>query len=85
MTLPLYRLHVELRNVEPPVWRVVEVPGHLSLAELHDAALLGLADLDPRRGDTLRYVYDFDDRWDHTVRVKEVLTPSSRTWPTPPY
>lgn len=111
MTLPRHRLHVELRNVEPPVRRVVEVPGHLSQADLHlvlqaamgwedrhawrfefeddvfgrpelldlpgrdvhDAALLGLADLDSRRRDTLRYVYDFGDRWDHTVRVEEVL------------
>lgn len=121
MTLPRYRLHVELRNVEPPVRRVVEVPGHLSLADLHlvlqaamgwedlhpwrfefvdavfgqpelldlpardvhDTALWGLADLDPRRGDTLRYVYDFGDRWDHTVRVEQVL-PSGGEAPEAP-
>lgn len=34
MSLPSYRLHVTLRNVEPPVRRLIRVPGDLSLAEL---------------------------------------------------
>jgi len=110
MTLRHYRLRVELRGVEPPVWRVLRVPGRLSLADLHlvlqaamgwedrhlwrfeigevvfgrpehldlggrevrDAAHWGLADLDLPQGETLRYVYDFGDRWDHAVRVEEV-------------
>ena len=31
----IYRLKVTLRDVQPPVWRRIEVPGNVTLAELH--------------------------------------------------
>lgn len=110
MSLPDYHLRVELEGVEPPVWRLLRVPGSLSFSELHvvlqavmgwedrhlyrfeiaeevfvdpewmdddpwdalDARHQGLADFDPHRGDELRYVYDFGDRWSHRIRVEDV-------------
>lgn len=110
MSLPDYRLRVELEGVEPPVWRILRVPGGLSFSELHvvlqavmgwedrhlyrfeigdevfvdpelmdddpwdalDARHQGLADFDPHRGDELRYVYDFGDRWSHRILVTDV-------------
>jgi len=32
----IYRLKVTLRDIRPPVWRRIEVPGELTLAALHD-------------------------------------------------
>ncbi len=31
----MYRLHIELLDVEPTVWRCVQVPETISLAKLH--------------------------------------------------
>src|SRR5690606_13045460 len=39
--LPAYRMRVTLRDVRPKVWRLLDVPGDLSLEELH--AVLQLA------------------------------------------
>lgn len=35
MPPPIYRIKVTLENVEPPVWRRIEVPGDVTLARLH--------------------------------------------------
>lgn len=35
MTTPIYRIKVTLENIEPPVWRRIEVPGDVTLARLH--------------------------------------------------
>jgi len=34
-TTQIYQLNIRLRDVRPPVWRRVQVPGELTLAELH--------------------------------------------------
>ena len=31
----LYELKVELRDIDPPVWRMLQVPGRISLHDLH--------------------------------------------------
>lgn len=33
----VYRVRVTLEGTDPPVWRLLEVPGRFSLAQLHDA------------------------------------------------
>jgi hypothetical protein len=42
--------------------------GHRSAASKH------LAEVAPRRGDRLRYTYDFGDNWEHDLVVEEVLS-----------
>ncbi|MCX5741360.1 MAG: plasmid pRiA4b ORF-3 family protein [Proteobacteria bacterium] len=32
-----YELHVQLRDIEPPIWRTIEVPGDASLEDVHFA------------------------------------------------
>src|SRR5579859_4084930 len=34
-TSPLYTLHVQLQEIEPPIWRRINVPGQISLFQLH--------------------------------------------------
>jgi len=45
------RLTVTLRSVDPPVWRRVDVPGSLTLADLHDVlqVAMGWEDCHPHR------------------------------------
>ncbi|MGY4494074.1 plasmid pRiA4b ORF-3 family protein [Pseudomonas sp. TE3610] len=44
---PLLRLHIELADIEPPIWRDVVVPASITLAQLHEVlqAALGWHDL----------------------------------------
>jgi hypothetical protein len=35
MTAQIYRIKITLENVKPPVWRRIEVPGDVTLAQLH--------------------------------------------------
>jgi hypothetical protein len=37
---PVFRLRVTLLEIEPPIWRRIEVPGHLTLLDLHDVLQL---------------------------------------------
>lgn len=32
---PIYQVKVALRNVAPPIWRRIEVPGDIKLGKLH--------------------------------------------------
>jgi len=37
-----YELHVPLRDVEPPIWRTLEVPGSATLEDVHYAIQLAM-------------------------------------------
>jgi hypothetical protein len=39
---PVYTLRVELLEIEPPIWRRIEVPASSTLAELHDVIQLAM-------------------------------------------
>ncbi|MBN1612671.1 MAG: plasmid pRiA4b ORF-3 family protein [Polyangiaceae bacterium] len=37
MTHSVYELHVRLRDIEPPIWRTLEIPGSATLEDVHYA------------------------------------------------
>ena len=39
-----------------------------------DERLLSVADVLPRAGMKMRYIYDFGDHWEHVIRVAEIMT-----------
>jgi pRiA4b ORF-3-like protein len=115
LTALQYQLRIELKHVEPLVWRRVLVPENVTLAKLHiilQGAMgwhgghlheyeigrlhYGIPDdnwpstepvIDERRvrlntlveAGTRRftYLYDFGDGWEHSVRVEDLVPPSS--------
>jgi len=42
MTHSAYELHVQLRHLEPPIWRTLEVPGSATLEDVHYAIQLAM-------------------------------------------
>lgn len=42
MTHSAYELHVQLRDIEPPIWRTLEVPGSATLEDVHYAIQLAM-------------------------------------------
>lgn len=114
LTASQYQLRIELKHVEPLVWRRVLVPENVTLAKLHiilqgamgwhgghlheyEIARLryGMPPdddwpgsepvLDERRFRLNRfvetglrhfkYIYDFGDRWEHIVKVEDLVMP----------
>jgi hypothetical protein len=105
---------VSLREIEPEIWRRVQVPGSFSLDRLHevlqfafgwldyhlyafrvgerrfeapdpeaegeDSTGVSLRDLGLKKGDRLRYVYDFGDHWVHDLVVEKVVRSGAREW-----
>ena len=110
----VYELDITLEDIEPAIWRRIQVPAEITLAELHhviqiamgwtDAHLhqylvggevIGIPDADAAAeatggtpltdettvrlvdvalaNTTLRYEYDFGDRWQHRIVVSRVL------------
>jgi Plasmid pRiA4b ORF-3-like protein len=45
----IFQLKVQLREVRPPVWRRVLVPGEMSLAELHEVLQVAMGWTDSHR------------------------------------
>ena len=78
------RLHVTLNDVKPPVRRRVEVPLAILLVGWGlpdpdfgdgplDAKKARLIDvLEDAGTKTLKYLYDFGDGWEHTVKVERI-------------
>lgn len=58
-------LRIQLDDVEPAVMRRIEVPLAIRLDRLN----LVLEDVGAR---SLKYLYDFGDGWEHTVRIERV-------------
>ena len=62
----IYQIKIELRGMRPPVWRRVQVPGEMSLAELHEVvqAVMGWTDTHLHEFDVdgVRYGVP-DDQW----------------------
>lgn len=53
MTHKLYELDVRLKEIEPPIWRTIEVPGAASLEDVHFALQVAM-------GWTNSHVHQFD-------------------------
>src|SRR6266540_1046301 len=78
------RLKITLDDVKPAVLRRIEVPFDIRLDRLHLAiqAAMGWTNshlYEIRAGDvgtkTLRYLYDFGDGWEHTIKIERLLDP----------
>ncbi|MFP3714916.1 IS1096 element passenger TnpR family protein [Puerhibacterium sp. TATVAM-FAB25] len=65
-TAARYRLHVQLDEIAPPVWRRLEVPADLPLRDLHRALQLAMGWSGTRR-------HVFEGRPESGVRLDEVL------------
>lgn len=70
-----YRIRVDLDHARPPIWRRPD----LSL-DVEEGEAIGIAAADVRLdetlqdpGDVLRYVYDYGDAWELTLRLEKVL------------
>ncbi|MFO7945053.1 MAG: plasmid pRiA4b ORF-3 family protein [Anaerolineales bacterium] len=112
----IYQLKITLEEIQPPIWRRIQVPGDVSLLRLHfiiqtamgwththlhefqigdayhgtlheddgstrplkDEKDYTLEEVVPTRGREISYLYDFEDGWDHTIMVEEIL-PASKT------
>ena len=109
--MEIYRVHVSLREIQPLIWRRIELSSATTLKQLHrilqiamgwedyhlheyivnggrygtpDPACDGpgeviresgvrLANLLPREGAEILYIYDFGDYWQHDVRLETVF------------
>src|SRR6266508_1904934 len=80
----IVRLKIALDDVKPAVLRRIEVPLAIRLDRLHLAiqAAMGWTNshlYEIRAGDvgtkTMRYLYDFGDGWEHTIRVERLIDP----------
>jgi Plasmid pRiA4b ORF-3-like protein len=109
--MSVYQLHVSLLEIQPPIWRTLELSSHTTLRQFHrilqiamgweeyhlhafeagkhryglpadsldpDAPTLPearftLADVLPRKGARLLYLYDFGDGWEHEVKLERIL------------
>jgi hypothetical protein len=79
---PVIRLHIELEEIEPPIWRRIEVPSDITLRRLHDILQLVMGWTDSHlhcfeiRG--VRYgfgdnEYDENELEDDRVLVRDVV------------
>jgi hypothetical protein len=111
----IFELEIVLNDVEPRVWRVIQVPNSVPLRKLHkviqtamgwenchrynyersgivfgqpdpdylddtiDDRKIALCCLLKQEGDTMIYVYDFGDDWQHQVTLRRVLPEDAET------
>lgn len=106
----IYQLRITLNEIQPPIWRRIQVPASIKLCCLHSAIQVAmgwtdshlhqwekdgknwgvpewdefdeldlidesqrqLADVLNRQGDSVLYVYDFGDNWQHAVLLEEI-------------
>ena len=80
-------LRVSLNDVEPEVWRVIEVAGFGTLGMLHGALVgamgwddshlhsfmveITVAESLPEVGSSIMWLYDWGDGWEHTITVED--------------
>src|SRR5580693_1788382 len=107
----IYQLKITLLEIDPPIWRRIQVPSTIQLCCLHDAiqAVMGwtdshlhqfekdgkywgvpdydefneldlidesktqLAKVLKAEGDSMIYVYDFGDNWQHEVLLEKII------------
>jgi Plasmid pRiA4b ORF-3-like protein len=72
-------------NIQPTIWRRVELSSHTTLKQFHrilqidqPGDVIGenkvlLSGILPRRGAQIRYTYDFGDNWQHAVNLEKIV------------
>jgi hypothetical protein len=81
--VPLLQLRITLEDVEPGIWRLLEIGGDRTLSELHDALQIAVGwtdshlhlfeHLDGRRWSDPTVDDETDEEDERTVRLDEVL------------
>ena len=83
-------LRIELKDSDPPIWRVVEVPTSITLKVLHDIVQVSMGWLDYHLWECViagqTYGLPMDEDWDialrkvaSRVRLRDVLSSSTPT------
>jgi len=108
---PIYQLKITLIDIEPPIWRRIQVPGSIKMCCLHSALQVVMGwkdnhlhefekdgkrwgmvqlyeneeldvteDSDARlyevlrsEGESMIYIYDFGDYWQHEVLLEKII------------
>jgi hypothetical protein len=66
---PVWRIKVVLVDTSPMVWRRFDTYATVTLSPNDSSTLADVC----RIGDTLLYVYDFGDNWEHLVTIEKEM------------